>query len=105
MRLAAEVDALAAQAGSRARILNLEARVDVDPLTDVLNRHGFEREFKRSLLNQALRHGAALIYIDLDGFKPVNDRHGHSAGDVVLKAIARRSLAACAPPTWSRGRR
>src|ERR1700724_923298 len=79
MRLAAEVDALAAQLqDSRARILDLEARVDVDPLTDVLNRRGFERELKRSLA-YVKRYGtsAALIYIDLDGFKPVNDRHGH----------------------------
>jgi diguanylate cyclase (GGDEF)-like protein len=90
MRLAAEVDALAAQLqDSRARILDLEARVDVDPLTDVLNRRGFERELRRSLA-YVKRYGtsAALIYIDLDGFKPVNDRHGHSAGDAVLKAIA-----------------
>jgi diguanylate cyclase (GGDEF)-like protein len=90
MRLAAEVDALAAQLqDSRARILDLEARVDVDPLTDVLNRRGFERELKRSLA-YVKRYGtsAALIYIDLDGFKPVNDRHGHGAGDAVLKAVA-----------------
>jgi diguanylate cyclase (GGDEF)-like protein len=90
MRLAAEVDALAAQLqDSRARILDLEARVDVDPLTDVLNRRGFERELKRSLA-YVKRYGtsAALIYLDLDGFKPVNDRHGHGAGDVVLKAVA-----------------
>jgi diguanylate cyclase (GGDEF)-like protein len=96
MRLAAEVDALAAQLqDSRARILDLEARVDVDPLTDVLNRRGFERELRRSLA-YVKRYGtsAALIYIDLDGFKPVNDRHGHGhghghgAGDAVLKAIA-----------------
>jgi diguanylate cyclase (GGDEF)-like protein len=90
MRLAAEVDALAAQLqDSRARILDLEARVDVDPLTDVLNRRGFERELKRSLA-YVKRYGtsAALIYVDLDGFKPVNDRHGHGAGDVVLKAVA-----------------
>jgi diguanylate cyclase (GGDEF)-like protein len=90
MRLAAEVDALAAQLqDSRARILDLEARVDVDPLTDVLNRRGFERELRRSLA-YVKRYGAsaALIYIDLDGFKPVNDRHGHGAGDTVLKAIA-----------------
>src|SRR3984957_10810954 len=75
MRLAAEVDALAAQLqDSRARILDLEARVDVDPLTDVLNRRGFERELRRSL-SYVKRYGtsAALIYIDLDGFKPVND--------------------------------
>jgi diguanylate cyclase (GGDEF)-like protein len=90
MRLAAEVDALAAQlAASRARISELEARIDVDPLTDLLNRRGFERELKRSLA-YVKRYGAsvALIYLDLDGFKPVNDRHGHGAGDAVLKAIA-----------------
>lgn len=90
MRLAAEVDALAAELeASRARIADLEARVDIDPLTDVLNRRGFERELKRSLA-YVKRYGAsaALLYIDLDGFKPVNDRHGHAAGDAVLKAIA-----------------
>jgi diguanylate cyclase (GGDEF)-like protein len=90
MRLAAEVDALAAQlADSRARILDLEARVDVDPLTETLNRRGFERELKRSLA-YVKRYGASavLVYLDLDGFKPVNDRHGHGAGDAVLKAVA-----------------
>jgi diguanylate cyclase (GGDEF)-like protein len=90
MRLAAEVDALAAQLqNSRARILDLEARVDVDPLTETLNRRGFDRELKRSLAYvKRYGAGAALIYVDLDGFKPVNDRHGHGAGDVVLKAVA-----------------
>ena len=90
MRLAAEVDALAAELeASRARITDLEARVDIDPLTDILNRRGFERELKRSLA-YVKRYGtsAALAYVDLDGFKPVNDRHGHAAGDAVLKAIA-----------------
>jgi diguanylate cyclase (GGDEF)-like protein len=90
MRLAAEVDALAAQLeASRARITDLEVRVDIDPLTDTLNRRGFERELKRSLA-YVKRYGtsAALIYVDLDQFKPVNDRHGHAAGDAVLKAIA-----------------
>ena len=50
MRLAAEVDALAAQfEASRSRISELEARVDIDPLTDILNRRSLERELKRSL--------------------------------------------------------
>jgi len=90
MRLAAEVDALAAQLEeSRARILDLEARVDVDPLTETLNRHGFERELKRSLAYvKRYGAGAALVYLDLDGFKPINDRHGHGAGDAMLKAVA-----------------
>jgi diguanylate cyclase (GGDEF)-like protein len=90
MRLAAEVDALAAQLeASRARILDLEARIDIDPLTETLNRRGFERELKRSLA-YVKRYGtsAALLFVDLDGFKPVNDRHGHAAGDTVLKAVA-----------------
>jgi diguanylate cyclase (GGDEF)-like protein len=90
MRLAAEVDALAAQLkDSRARIQDLESRVDIDPLTDTLNRRGFERELKRSLAYvKRYGTGAALIYVDLDGFKPVNDRHGHGAGDAMLKAVA-----------------
>jgi diguanylate cyclase (GGDEF)-like protein len=90
MRLAAEVEALAAQLeASRARISELEARIDIDPLTDILNRRGFERELKRSLA-YVKRYGTsvALVYVDLDDFKPVNDRHGHAAGDTVLKAIA-----------------
>jgi diguanylate cyclase (GGDEF)-like protein len=90
MRLAAEVDALIAQLeASRARILDLEARVEIDPLTEILNRRGFERELKRSLA-YVKRYGtsAALVYLDLDDFKPVNDRHGHAAGDAVLKAVA-----------------
>jgi diguanylate cyclase (GGDEF)-like protein len=90
MRLAAEIDALAAELqASRARLSDLEARIDIDQLTDTLNRRGFERELKRSLA-YVKRYGAsaALLYIDLDGFKPVNDRHGHAAGDAVLKAVA-----------------
>jgi diguanylate cyclase (GGDEF)-like protein len=90
MRLAAEVDALAAELeASRARINELETRIDIDPLTEIRNRRGFFRELERSLA-YVKRYGtsAALIYVDLDGFKPVNDRHGHAAGDAVLKAIA-----------------
>jgi diguanylate cyclase (GGDEF)-like protein len=90
MRLAAEVDRLAVELEqSRARIVELEAKVDVDPLTGLLNRRGFERELTRSIA-YVKRYGAsaALVYLDLDGFKPVNDRHGHAAGDAVLKALA-----------------
>lgn len=89
-RLTAEVERIAADLdASRKRIRELEARIDIDPLTETLNRRGFERELKRSLA-YVKRYGAsaALVYLDLDGFKPVNDRHGHAAGDAVLKAIA-----------------
>ena len=90
MKLAAEVERLAAQLElSRRRIADLEARIDTDPLTELLNRRGFERELQRSVA-YVKRYGAsaALLYLDLDGFKPVNDRHGHAAGDAVLKAVA-----------------
>jgi diguanylate cyclase (GGDEF)-like protein len=90
MRLAAEVERLAAQLEqSRARIGDLEAKIDIDPLTELFNRRGFERELARSIA-YVKRYGvsAALVFLDLDSFKPVNDRHGHAAGDAVLKAVA-----------------
>lgn len=71
------------------KIAELEARGDTDSLLDILNRRGFERELARSLAF-VKRYGASarLVYIDLDGFKSVNDRHGHAAGDLLLKAVA-----------------
>jgi len=76
-------------ASARAQVAALAAFAQIDPLTDILNRRGLERELKRSLAH-VKRYGvnAALIYLDLDGFKRVNDRHGHAAGDAVLKAVA-----------------
>ncbi|HEY1749353.1 MAG TPA: GGDEF domain-containing protein [Xanthobacteraceae bacterium] len=90
IQLAAEVARLAAELQtSRDRVADLEAAIDIDPLTGTLNRRGFERELKRSLA-YVKRYGAtaALIYLDLDGFKTVNDRLGHAAGDAALKAVA-----------------
>lgn len=74
---------------ARARMKELEATAEIDAVTGVFNRRGFDRELKRSLA-YVKRYGtrAALFYIDLDGFKPVNDRYGHAAGDAVLKAVA-----------------
>jgi diguanylate cyclase (GGDEF)-like protein len=72
-----------------ARVKELEASADTDPLTSVFNRRGFERELKRTLayIDRYWTRGA-LLYADLDGFKPINDRHGHAAGDAILKAVA-----------------
>ena len=72
------------------KVSELELRADVDPLLDILNRRGFERELKRSLAYlQRYQGEAALLFIDLDGFKAVNDQYGHAAGDALLKAVAR----------------
>jgi diguanylate cyclase (GGDEF)-like protein len=90
VELAAEVARLEQElATARAQVAALAAFAQIDPLTDILNRRGLERELKRSLAH-VKRYGvsAALLYLDLDGFKRVNDRYGHAAGDTVLKAVA-----------------
>ena len=94
VRLAAELDALKEElARERARVAELESRIDEDPLTGLLNRRGFERAFERALA-YVRRYGAtaALLFLDLDGFKAVNDRHGHTAGDWALGRLARLIL-------------
>lgn len=90
LRLAAEVDRLEAELDRmRRQIADLEARAERDPLTGVLNRRGFERELARALAYlDRYPASARLVYLDLDRFKPVNDRHGHAAGDAVLVAVA-----------------
>jgi diguanylate cyclase (GGDEF)-like protein len=90
MRLAEEVDRLQLElAAARSRMAALETRAEIDPLTDLINRRGLERELKRALAYvKRYETNAVLVYIDLDGFKSINDRHGHAAGDAVLKAVA-----------------
>jgi diguanylate cyclase (GGDEF)-like protein len=72
---------------------HLEAAL-VDPLTGVLNRRGFEAEAERMLL-RAARDGSstALIVLDLDHFKAVNDTWGHPVGDLALCAVAKTMAA------------
>jgi diguanylate cyclase (GGDEF)-like protein len=69
-------------------------RSEHDDLTGLPNRARFLLSLDELL---AARHGAsvvAVLFLDLDGFKPVNDRHGHAAGDHVLAVIAARIRAA-----------
>jgi diguanylate cyclase (GGDEF)-like protein/PAS domain S-box-containing protein len=58
-----------------------------DPLTGVLNRRGFEKE-AGARISQTER--GAVIYLDLNHFKSINDRFGHQAGDALLKAFGHR---------------
>jgi diguanylate cyclase (GGDEF)-like protein len=71
-----------------ARIEELEAHADTDFLLDIPNRRGFERELNRSIAYIKRYHASgALVVLDVDRLKPINDAFGHAAGDQVLKAI------------------
>ena len=61
-----------------------------DALTGLANRRAFEFELEREL-DRVARAGepALLLMLDIDHFKQVNDRHGHAAGDLALRAVAR----------------
>ena len=61
-----------------------------DPLTDLPNRARFYEELEAALVEDASMVG--LVFIDLDGFKALNDGHGHAAGDALLTAVAGRLL-------------
>jgi diguanylate cyclase (GGDEF)-like protein len=70
------------------RIDELQAHADTDFLLDIPNRRGFERELNRSIAYiKRYQASGALIVLDVDRLKPINDAFGHAAGDQVLKAI------------------
>jgi diguanylate cyclase (GGDEF)-like protein/PAS domain S-box-containing protein len=77
----AEVEALSA----------LEEMARHDELTGLVNRHAVFSQLRRSLGDDE-RSGTrvGLVFCDLDGFKAVNDEYGHTAGDALLRAVARR---------------
>ena len=71
------------------RVAELEAAADTDFLLEIPNRRGFERELARAIAYmKRYRASGALIVLDVDRLKPINDSFGHRAGDEVLKAIA-----------------
>jgi diguanylate cyclase (GGDEF)-like protein len=84
-----------AQAEEQASLAKLS---QTDALTGLLNRRGFEARLKDAVAAARIAGGGgALVYVDLDNFKQINDRHGHAQGDAALRAAAellRRSVRA-----------
>jgi len=79
----------------RQREREMEAAACQDPLTGLLNRRGFEADAPALLLSpEGTPRSCALLYVDLDRFKEVNDSFGHDVGDALLREFAER-LARC----------
>jgi diguanylate cyclase (GGDEF)-like protein len=69
----------------------LQAAADHDPLTGLPNRAWFQRRLERTVESaNAAGSSIGVLFVDLDGFKAVNDRWGHAAGDELLVAVGRR---------------
>ncbi len=73
--------------------LELTHTAQHDPLTGLVNRRQFTRQLEHELEHGAAA-GAAVLFVDIDRFKLVNDGHGHDAGDEVLREAGRRLAAA-----------
>jgi diguanylate cyclase (GGDEF)-like protein len=76
------------------RVVELESLLEVDPLCEIPNRRGIARALRQAIAHSE-RHDTAisLVLLDLDGFKAVNDRFGHSSGDRILRDVARLLVA------------
>ncbi len=77
---------------SVAELRKLESRLvfelQHDTLTGILNRSAFVRRVRESLATE--RRLSAVLFLDLDDFKPINDTYGHAVGDLLLRALASR---------------
>ncbi|MBB3765009.1 GGDEF domain-containing protein [Sphingomicrobium lutaoense] len=73
----------------RQRIAEVEAMAHEDHLLCIPNRRGLMRELNRLISRcQRYRETSALLFLDLDGMKRINDEHGHIAGDAALTKVA-----------------
>jgi diguanylate cyclase (GGDEF)-like protein len=73
-----------------AEVEQLKASSETDFLLDILNRRGFERELARSIAFMSRYEASgALLVLDVDRLKPINDAFGHAAGDQVLKGVVK----------------
>ncbi|MDP3669019.1 MAG: EAL domain-containing protein [Telluria sp.] len=83
---------------SKAHVEELERRSNQDVLTGLPNRHWLQRYLPQAIARAAENDvGLALLFIDLDGFKAVNDTMGHAAGDELLRYAAQRLRDAVRP--------
>lgn len=83
-------DRVAVTLAAATREFGLVERAMRDSLTGLLNRHGLHEEAAAWLAGGAEPRACALMFIDLDGFKEINDVHGHRSGDELLVAVAAR---------------
>ncbi len=83
---------------TKAKERQMESIATSDPLTGVLNRRGFERDAAQRLTDSADDASGALLFIDLNDFKLINDQYGHEVGDQLLTIASerlRKSLRSC----------
>jgi diguanylate cyclase (GGDEF)-like protein len=84
---------------SVAELRKLESRLvfelQHDTLTGILNRSAFVRRVREALVTE--RRLSAVLFLDLDDFKPINDTYGHAVGDLLLQALADRIQASIRP--------
>jgi diguanylate cyclase (GGDEF)-like protein len=76
-------------------VSDLKHQVVIDPLTGLLNRAGLELVTDVPDLERVLPEPRAIVVIDLDDFKLINDEHGHAEGDRVLREVGDAILRAC----------
>ncbi len=89
LQLGVIICAVVAKRGVSGQLALLSRMIESDPATGCLNRRGFARAFDEALTVAADRRSdVALLALDLDHFKQINDRYGHNVGDLVLSEVA-----------------